>query len=332
MLAITSSFLYAQPAEFDFPSGCVEATTFDGGVAFGVAAKVEGVDAQVPNDFIAVFNGDGDVVGRAALTSGFFNGSFASTAVLVLRSEAGDNNCPTFMDAPSLTVRLYDASADEVLLAPNSMFQALIDGGEMAGPDGSGATDDLFDFLANALPVSLTNFAATPNGTEVKLNWSTSTETDNDYFEVQRSASPDAGFVNIGKVLGSETTSSRSEYEFTDNSPATGTNYYRLQQFDLNGDTEFSPILVVEMEATDARAVAVFPNPTEAGGRMTLRLDGEWTNATVKMVDATGREVANWNNLRNGSLNTELPVVKAGVYQLIATDGKEQRTTRVVIR
>lgn len=333
VLTVTGSTVFAQPAEFDFPAGCFEPSTLGGeGTEFGVAAQVDGVNAEVPNDFIAVFNGNGDVVARAALTDGFFNGNFASTAILVLRSDPGINNCPTFQDAPSLTVKLYDASEDIVLIAANSMFQGTVDGGEIAGPDGNGATPDLFDFLAEALPVSLTDFAATPHGSAVKLNWSTSTETDNDYFEVQRSANPESGFVNIGKVLGSETTSSRNEYEFTDNSPATGTNYYRLQQFDVNGESEFSPILVVEMEVTDLRAVSVFPNPTEAGSRMTLRLDGEWSNSSVKMVDANGREVANWNNLRNGSLNTELPVVKAGVYQLIATDGKEQRTTRVVIR
>jgi len=323
----------AQPADFAFPVGCVEATTFSGeGVTFFITAMVDGVDADKNGDFLAVFNGNGDVIARSAIKDVRRNGVTVRGATLILRSMPGANNCATFGDAPSVTVKLYDASADEVLIAVNSMFTATVDAGEIAGPDGSGATPDAFDFLANALPVALTDFSATPNGNAVKLNWSTSSEADNDYFEVQRSASPESGFENIGKVLGSETTISRSDYEFTDITPVSGTNYYRLQQFDMNGDTEFSPILVVEMEVAAERAVTVFPNPTEAGGRMTLRLDGEWTNASVKMVDANGREVANWNNLRNGSLNTELPVVKAGVYQLIATDGKEQQTTRVVIR
>jgi hypothetical protein len=67
---------------------------------------------------------------------------------------------------------------------------------------------------------------------------------------------------------------------------------------------------------------------------MTVRLNGNWTagGANLQMVDASGRKVADWTGLSNGSLNTELPVLKAGIYQLIATDGKEREATRVIVR
>ncbi len=335
-LLLPSLSLLAQPAEFAFPAGCVQATTFDGeGVTFSIVVQIDGNDAEFTGvDWVAVFNGDGEVVGRSAVTDGFLNGDEVAVATLVLRSDAGFDNCPTFGEAPDVTVKFYDASADEIYVAVNSFFTATEVSGEIAGPDGDAGLNDLFNFLSASLPVTLADFTASAEGDAVKLDWSTSAEINNDRFEIQRSTNPADGFVNIGKVLGNETTTVANTYTFTDVNPGEGMVYYRLQQFDVDGTSSLSPIVVVEMEPATERAVAVFPNPVSAGGRMTVRLNGPWTEngAQLRLVDAAGRQVAAWNSLGAGSLNTELPVVKAGVYQLIATDGKERKITRVVVR
>lgn len=327
--------LLAQPAEFDFPTGCTQATPLNGeAVNFLIIAQVDGLPADTGGDFIAVFNGNGDVIGRSAISRVRVNGSNEIGATLEVRVLPGPNNCPTLADAPDVTVRLYDASADEIYVATNSFFTATAISGEIDGPDADPAVADLFNFLSASLPVTLADFTATAEVGSVKLDWSTSAETDNDRFEIQRSANPADGFVNIGKVLGNETTSEFNTYEFTDANPGEGMVYYRLQQFDVDGTANFSPIVVVEMEPAAERAVSIFPNPAPAGGRMTVRLNGPWTEngAQLRLVDAAGRQVAEWNSLSNGSLNTELPLVKPGVYQLIAIDGNERKVTRVVVR
>ena len=336
LLVLPGLSLMAQPADFAFPAGCVSATTFSGeGTIFNVSAKVDGVDAQQGGgDYIAVFNGNGDVIAVSALSLGFAGGVSASVATMVLRAAPGINNCPTYNDAPSLTVKLYDASEDGILIAPNSFFQATIGGGEIEGPDADAALTDLFDFLAASLPVALSNFTATANEGSVKLNWSTATESNNSYFEVQRSNDPATGFEKIGTIAGNETTTSTSNYDFTDLNPGEGTVYYRLNQVDVTGTSAYSPIVVVELEVSAEREVAVFPNPTASGSRLTVRLNGPWTNegANLQLLDAAGRKVADWSGLSNGSLNTTLPVLRSGVYQLVVTDGAERRITRLVVR
>jgi hypothetical protein len=332
-LLLASSSLFAQaPAAFDFPNGCTQATL--NGTSFTVEVKLDGMTAENNVDWVAVFNADEEVVGRAVVEEIFSNGSIVSGATLVLRETQGSTSCAAVYTNGPVTMKLFDSSTGDVLLAGNSIFPASNDNGEVNGPDGSGATVDVFDFLSAALPVTLANFSATPNRNKVDLTWSTSSETENSYFEVQRSSTPDGNFQNIGKVLGNETTTEFNTYEYTDINPAEGTNYYRLQQFDLDGTSDFSPIVVADIAVAAERSVAVYPNPTAAGNRMTVRLNGNWTagGANLQLVDANGRQIANWAGLSNGSLNTELPVVKAGIYQLIATDGKERTTTRVVIR
>lgn len=322
------------PAEFAFPAGCVQSASLGGeGTLFRVSAKIDGVDAQQGGgDYIAVFNGNGDVIGVSALEFGF--GPNPSIANLFIRALPGSNNCPTYNDAPELTVRLFDASEDGILIAPNSVFQASVNGGEIVGPDGDASMRDLFDFLSASLPVALANFTATANEGTVKLDWATATETNNSYFEVQRSLDPATGFQKIGSVAGNETTTSTSTYEFTDENPGEGMVYYRLLQVDADGTAAHSPIVVVELEVSAEREIAVFPNPIASGNRLTLRLNGPWTSggADVQLLDATGRKVADWSGLSNGSINTVLPVLRAGVYQLVATDGKERRITRLVVR
>lgn len=332
VLLFTGGIFGQAPAAFDFPSGCTQATL--NGTSFTIEVKLDGVTPENNSDWVAVFNADDEVVGRAIVEQIFSNGSVVDGATLVLRETQGSTSCTAVYTNGPVTMKLYDASSGNVLLAGNSIFPASNDNGEVDGPDEDGGLVDVFDFLSSALPVTLANFSAAPNRNEVDLTWSTSSETENSYFEIQRSTSTNGEFQNIGKVLGNETTSEFNTYEFTDLSPAEGTNYYRLQQFDLDGTSAFSPIVVADIEVSAEQSVAVYPNPTVAGGRMTVRLNGNWSaeGANLQLVDANGRKVADWTGLSNGSLNTELPVVKAGIYQLIATDGDVRKATRVIIR
>jgi len=87
------------------------------------------------------------------------------------------------------------------------------------------------------LPVALTSFKATKQNNAVGLNWITASEDNNSYFEILR-AGNDKKFVSIGKVNGNGTTNQINTYNFTDNSPLVGANYYQLSQTDLDGKSK----------------------------------------------------------------------------------------------
>jgi hypothetical protein len=103
---------------------------------------------------------------------------------------------------------------------------------------------------------------------------------------------------------------------------------------DFDGSFEYTPIVIAELEEAAERMLSVFPNPVEVNDRVTIRLNGGWTNegTTLRLFEAGGRMVAEWPGLSNGSINMKLPALPAGMYQLVATDGDERKTTPIVVR
>ncbi len=84
------------------------------------------------------------------------------------------------------------------------------------------------------LPVELIGFNGECADGSTHLNWSTATESNNDYFFMERS-SDGFNFENIISIDGAMNSQSVQNYQFVDRYPENGTNYYRLSQVDLDG-------------------------------------------------------------------------------------------------
>ncbi|MBK7410243.1 MAG: hypothetical protein IPJ40_20610 [Saprospirales bacterium] len=117
-----------------------------------------------------------------------------------------------------------------------------------------------------ALPVTWLTFRATLNAeNNVDLTWSTASESNNEGFDIQRSANG-RDWETIDFVAGAGTTSEVQTYSYTDNSPcplptADCTLYYRLMQKDFDGTTDYSPVRVIELTGPQG-GIRVYPNPT----------------------------------------------------------------------
>ena len=97
------------------------------------------------------------------------------------------------------------------------------------------------------IPVELTSFTANAQEDGVILNWTTATETNNQGFEILRSAQNDNDWQKIGYVPGFGTTTEPKSYSYTDQSVTSGTYYYRLKQIDFDGNFEYSAIVAIEI-------------------------------------------------------------------------------------
>lgn len=103
---------------------------------------------------------------------------------------------------------------------------------------------------ATPLPIQLIRFDGTCKENTVLLNWSTASETDNDYFTIERSTDG-ISFSAIGNRDGAGNSMQVLHYHFEDTDPFAGMNYYRIKQTDYNGQFAYSGIIAVDAKACE---------------------------------------------------------------------------------
>ncbi|MBK8290804.1 MAG: T9SS type A sorting domain-containing protein [Flammeovirgaceae bacterium] len=119
----------------------------------------------------------------------------------------------------------------------------------------------------NPLPVELISFTAQVLNENVKLNWVTASELNNDFFTVQRSADG-IEYESIMEINGAGTTSASSSYEYTDVTPLQNISYYRLKQTDFDKKSSYSKVIAININAI--HEFVMYPNPVSMGGVVTL--------------------------------------------------------------
>jgi hypothetical protein len=84
------------------------------------------------------------------------------------------------------------------------------------------------------LPITLLSFTGEKDGDGVRLDWTTASERDNDYFTILRSKDG-WNFEEVTRVPGAGNSTSPIPYWTRDAKPYDGLNYYRLRQTDIDG-------------------------------------------------------------------------------------------------
>lgn len=186
-----------------------------------------------------------------------------------------------------------------------------------------------------SLPVELTSFAATQNGTNVVIDWATATETNNMGFDVERSTDG-ISFAKIGFVKGAGTTTSAQSYKFTDESAFAGKNYYRLRQIDMNGEFTYTDAIEVDlMLAGDFVIYQNYPNPFNPSTTIKFNLPS-MAKVNITVFDIMGSEVASIldKEMTQGSHSVEFNAsnLASGSYlytiSATTTDGKMFKESR----
>jgi trimeric autotransporter adhesin len=180
-----------------------------------------------------------------------------------------------------------------------------------------------------SLPVTLLSFTGSLQNNATLLNWETANEINTSHFVVERSTD-NANFDEIGTVAANGTTSSNTNYTYTDNDVATlpsNVIYYRLRMVDIDGSSKYSNTIVINL-ADVAGRVSVYPNPASHSIKVMITAvadgKGEW-----KITDNSGRVVMqNTTTLRKGNNNVEIDINKlaAGLYYLnVSGSGIDQK-------
>jgi hypothetical protein len=142
----------------------------------------------------------------------------------------------------------------------------------------------------NPLPVDLVDFTGKEEGNTIRLQWTTASEINNDRFEIHRSYNG-LDFEKIGEVTGAGDSKEPLHYGFVDMRPFIGKNYYRLRQVDFDGQFEYSKVILVNFESSNAHwfDVVVYPNPV-VNREFTARVMSreEQIPVVLRVYDAVG--------------------------------------------
>jgi hypothetical protein len=230
----------------------------------------------------------------------------------------------TFNPGTSTLNTTYTPSADEISIGSVELYLTA------TGTCGI-VNDTIVITITNPTPVTLLEFKGVNTTQGNRLNWSTSSEQNNTGFQIQRSIDGQR-FVTIGYVKSAAMNGNSQQilaYQFMDVNPATGTNYYRLKQIDLDQKFSLSKVIALQVKPSALKlTVQVYPNPTTSNVNLAISSSSNGPIA-VLITDAQGKLVHRFNrNLISGTQTIQWSVTNwaSGLYhiRLIDQNGNQQ--------
>jgi len=178
-----------------------------------------------------------------------------------------------------------------------------------------GNTNNFWQYTPTLLPLVLINFTIQKENSGVKLLWQTATEQNTSQFIIEHSTNGES-FSSLGIITTTGNSSSIKNYFFTDAQPLTGTNFYRLKMVDRDGKFTYSNIIAVIIDGKNI-SFQIFPNP--ARNILFVQVNGENENATIQIIDATGKKLKEQKVTLNGntSLSFDIKNLPKGMYNLL---------------
>lgn len=189
---------------------------------------------------------------------------------------------------------------------------------------------------STALPIELLNFAAHLNINKVDLTWTTATETNNDFFTIQKSKDAQV-YEDVLVADGAGNSTSVINYFDVDQNPYTGVSYYRLKQTDYDGHVSFSNIAPVEYNPSGEGSLSLFPNPTDENTTTYITLSQlEGVEVLVVLRDITGKEVyskvvVNTSNHEIIAIDKEGRLEK-GIYLVTASSANNLYSRKLIVK
>jgi|GEM_PF-2972208 len=234
-------------AEHAAPIGIMPTTNnADFTAKYSFVAGAEAITEELPEEMKRV----------SAMQTWEINGSVPSYLTLYWSAVSGVNN------PNELTIAHHGASGWEMIEGiTNAAEQSITSKNPVSSysPFTFGTKQE--DIEINPLPVTFASFTGRQVGSDIVLEWTTLSERNNDYFEIERSIDG-ITYVTIGFVNGAGNSNERVDYTFSDNTPEQGKIYYRLSQVDFDEVREYANKAIVVQFINSNLDVSFVPNPT----------------------------------------------------------------------
>lgn len=189
------------------------------------------------------------------------------------------------------------------------------------------AASGTFIFDQAVIPLELMSFKGGLENKQTKLWWTTANEVRISHFEIERSNHPSKNYQSIGQIK-SQNQSNLTQYNFVDDSILTDDiMYYRLKINGLDGEIEYSKVVVVNRAVVSQMHLS--PNPTKA--ELVLQHPEAYAATYVKFVTLDGRLMAT-GQIEKGvkASSFEVSWFPKGTYFLIVESGIDRHVFQFV--
>lgn len=187
-----------------------------------------------------------------------------------------------------------------------------------------------FNKLDVTLPVELLNFYAEKDNKEAaEIIWNTASESNNDFFLLERSTNG-VDFVEIAKLNGQGNTKVKTHYNYFDNIAGLNQCYYRLKQVDFDSKYTYSKIINLLDATHDARELEF---NVSNGNLIIISNELLKGDLNVLVYNSIGQLIMNTKESIYGSDIINIPVnLKQGVYVVKCQIGKEFYNSKVFVK
>ncbi len=191
----------------------------------------------------------------------------------------------------------------------------------------AGTTGGNYDFndiqvFGTALPVEFLSFDVSKKDRSSNIGFSTASETNNDYFTIERSLDG-RDFEAIGEIKGAGNSTEQISYTFVDENPLSGVNYYRIKQTDFDGKYSYSDVKAVIHGSNNRTWVT----PKNTSGIVTVETDLD--NYELTVYSSMGQMVKKYSAY-SGKQSVDISELPNGIYYFVVHSTTSQETIKVV--
>lgn len=184
---------------------------------------------------------------------------------------------------------------------------------------------------SRAIPMNQFRFTAFASGLKTEVQWVSNMGYKSSYFEIQRSIDG-RSFTTIGQVDNASANEEIVSYQFRDEAPTFGVNYYRIKQ--LHTDASFLITAPQKVKfGNKSNSFTIFPNPAKKELFLSVKKANAAT-ATIQLFNLLGQaeSIPQIREVTPELLKLDIANISSGIYYLmVKIDGQTLKTKKVYI-
>jgi len=181
------------------------------------------------------------------------------------------------------------------------------------------------------LAIELEKIWAQNDNNRIIVRWTTSSETDNMGFELERSTDGST-FQRMDWIPGQGNSDINTDYKYVDtNVKKDIVYYYRIKAIETSGRHQYSPTVSSSLKGS-TNDVQVFPNPIRPNEQLSFVAITDGT-VQLNIYDEYARQVFNQslNTVQGEIIHIKIPQLAAGLHTFTMTDGTYTKRTKLII-